>query len=309
MKSPTGKIIVICGPTSTGKTSLALNLCREFGGEIISADSRQICKYMDVGTGKLPIGTKTKIEKYDHRWVVAGVNIWGYDLVKPNEYFSGYDYTKFALDLIPKIKGNVFVVGGTGFYIDMLTGRIKPSLAEPDFALREGLEKMSLGELVAEFFSSNQEKVFIDLKNRVRLIRAIEKLKNKNVQNPSLNYLKNTEFIYFGLTASRVYLYERADRWVEEIWKNGLVEEYQKLVELGYKDSIKLSGLIYKSVKEFLKGILTKPKAIQRTKFDTHSYIRRQQTWFKRNQDIKWFDISGKNFLEDIKLACLYNLR
>ncbi len=309
MKGLRRKITVICGPTSTGKTTLALRLCQEHGGKIISADSRQIYKYMDVGTGKLPVGTNIKIERGEKKWMAGGINIWGYDLVKPDEYFSGYDYTKFALDLIPKIPGNVFVVGGTGFYLDMLTGRIKPSLAEPDFTLRAELEKKSLEELVEEFRLLSQDKsITVDTKNRVRVIRALEKLKTGHTQNLPLNYLTNIEFIFWGLTAPRDFLYGRADKWTDEIWANGLVKEYQKLVELGYQNSPKLSGLIYKSVKDLVEGRQAKFEAIQRTKFALHAYIRRQQTWFRRNKNIKWFDISSSNFLEDIKQASLYNL-
>ena len=143
------KVFVILGPTSSGKTSLSLKLAKKMNGEIISADSRQIYKTMDIGTGKLPINANVKIVRDVDKWIIDGINVWGYDLVTPDAFFSAYDFAKFAL---PKIsRGNpenktMFVVGGTGFYIDILTGRVKPSNVMPDLELRATLETLSTEE-------------------------------------------------------------------------------------------------------------------------------------------------------------------
>ncbi len=298
------KVFVILGPTSAGKTSLSLDLCKKYNGRIVSADSRQIYKFMDLGTGKVPIASGRKITKGDLVWKVDSIDIWGYDLIKPDKFFSSYDYAIFALAKLKDIlkeKKNVFLTGGTGFYIDMVTKRITPSLVEPDFNLREELGGLSTGDLVVKLKALDAKVLDnIDLKNPVRLIRAIEKILKSKEKHDALPYLENTIFYYIGLTAPREFLYPRADNWAENIWKTGLIEETENLIHLGYGGSSKLKGLIYKSVVAFMNKEIDETKAIQRMKFDLHAYIRRQQTYFKKNADIVWFDISGENWKENI---------
>jgi len=298
------KVYIILGPTSSGKTSLALKLANDFNGEIISVDSRQMYTYMDIGTGKLPIKSDIKIEKQSSHWIMNGIPVWGYDLVAPDKFFSAYDFSVFALekakDLLDMGK-NVFLVGGTGFYIDIFTNRVTPSNTEPDFELRSNLEKLSLRELQkkAEALSI----IHIDINNPVRLIRSIENsIGNKKNLNP-LPYLEDVEFIYIGLIAPNSYLYERADLWVDTIWKNGLVNEVKNLLSLGFGNSLKLQGLVYKTVISFLSGEVDQPTAMQLIKYDIHAYIRRQLTYFKRNKSICWFDISTGDYIQNV-----YNL-
>ncbi len=298
------KIFAIVGPTSTGKTSLAVELCKKLDGEIISADSRQVYKYMDVGTGKLPLGSSTKIQKGDGFWEFGGVRVWGYDLITPDQYFSSYDYAKFALeksaDLLNKRK-SVFLTGGTGFYVDAVTGRIDlNNNVKPDFELRSQLEKMPLEELRGLLTSLNLEVLKkIDENNPVRLIRAIEKEKAKKIAATSLPR-PDAEFIYIGLTGPRDFLYQRVDSWAEEIWQKGLIPETEKLLAMDFGSYPPLRGLVYKSAVSFIKKEIGETDAVQRIKFDLHAYIRRQQTWFKKNQDIKWFDISNDSHRESV---------
>lgn len=294
----------IVGPTSTGKTSLALDLCKKFNGEIISADSRQIYKYMDVGTGKLPLGGSTSVEKGNGFWILDNIKIWGYDLVLPDQYFSSFDYAKYALEKSVEILSRgktVFLTGGTGFYVDAVTGKIElNSNVSPDFILRSKLQKMSLEELQKLLTSLNLEAFEkIDKNNPVRLIRAIEKEKSKKNITTTLPCLKNP-FIYIGLTGPREVLYSRSDRWVASIWNNGLVSETQKLLQMGYGACPLLRGLVYKTALAYLRKELTENKAVERTKYDIHAYIRRQQTWFKRNLDIEWFDVSVDSYKENV---------
>lgn len=298
------RVVIIQGPTSSGKTSLALKLCKEMGGSIISADSRQIYKHMDIGTGKIPVTTPLSIEKFDTHWVVDGVNVYGYDLVTPDKYYSGYDYALFALDRAHELLDlgeNVFIVGGTGFYIDLLTGRKTPSFVKPDFNLRSELENFDTPTLCQRLMSLNPT-VFkrTDLNNRVRIIRAIEVELNDSPTPTPLPYLENIDFINIGLTAPRGFLYERSDSWVDEIWKAGIVDEVKNLILLGYSSSPKLSGLVYNHVNSFIKGELTEEDTLQKIKFDIHAYIRRQQTWFKANTNITWFDITKDEFMQNI---------
>jgi tRNA dimethylallyltransferase len=196
----------------------------------------------------------------------------------------------------------------------MLTGKARSSKLAPDFGIRAKLEELSVEELANKLIDMNPNAYSsIDKNNKRRLVRALEieisaskepsHLINKGSDNLSLSRepnklsdLKEVEFFYIGLTASREVLYQRVDAWVDSIWNNGLVEETLGLIRLGYTDSRPLNGIVYKTVKEFLAEQSSQQDAVQRIKFDLHSYIRRQQTWFKRNEKIKWFDISDTNF-------------
>lgn len=304
MASNRKKVFIILGPTSSGKTSLALDMCSKFDGEIISADSRQVIKYMDIGTGKVPVGSAVEIEKGNGEWSVGGVKVYGYDLVEPDEFFSGYDFAVYSLKKAREIINNgknVFIVGGTGFYIDLLTGDIKPSNVMPDEELRVELEPLSVEELQQRLSEVNKEALEkIDIKNKFRLIRAIEKAVSNKTNGKVLPYLDDVEYVYLGLTAPRDYLYARADRWVEEVWDNGLIEEVRGLVGRGYENSAKMHGLVYKTSLDFINNKILKDKAVERIKYDIHAYIRRQQTWFKRNKKILWVDVSKDDFREII---------
>jgi len=297
------KIPVILGSTSSGKTGLALKLCEEFNGEIISADSRQIYKFMDIGTGKIPIGKNVDIERKDDFWDLDSVKVWGYDLITPDKDFSAYDFAKFGLTVAGDLteKSIVpFLVGGTGLYIDFFTHRISGIPGPPDLKLRKGLEKKSLEELQQNVTSLNIELNNSEFNNKQRLTRILERNLTKKSRIP-LPYLKGVEFVSIGLTSSRDFLYGRVDSWVDSIWKDdAIVTEVSDLVSRGYSDNRRLSGLIYGNAKDFLEGKKIREEAIQETKFDLHAYIRRQQTYFKRNKDIKWFDIAQDNLTENV---------
>jgi len=301
------KVFVILGPTSTGKTSTAINLCKKYDGEVVSADSRQVYKFMDVGTGKKLVDDEAEITKSEKHWVMDGIKIWGYDLVTPNDYFSSYDFAQFALKKLEEILTagkTAFLVGGTGFYIDMVTGRIKPANIPPDFDLRHELEHVPLEELqekLQKLDKTAHKK--IDKNNPARLIRAIEKILTKNKPSKPLNYLENTEYILIELTADRETLYEKADNWLEKIWEHGLLEEVESLLNSEYKDSPKLQGLVYDKAISYVKGELPEDEAKQKIKYDLHSYIRRQQTYFKKIPGINTI-----NTTQDNKLQKVYNI-
>ena len=298
------KVYIVLGPTSSGKTSLTIDLCKKLNGEIISADSRQVVKYMDIGTGKLPINVTYPIERCDKKWIIDSVNVWGYDLTIPDKYFSGVDWAKFALTKAQRMieKGKkVFLVGGTGFYIDLFTGKVRPALTKPNFELRKELESLTIKQLCYRLTTLDKRAVEkIDKNNPVRLIRAIEKKLSQNEKITPLPYLKDCTFNLIGLTAPRKVLYNKADVWAEEIWKNGLIEETRNLINMGFENSAKLQGLVYKSVLSYIGQKVTRQEAVQHTKYDLHAYIRRQQTYFKKNPEITWFDITADDFKEKI---------
>jgi tRNA dimethylallyltransferase len=291
------KVPIILGPTSSGKTTLALNMCKQIGeSSIISADSRQVFKHMDIGTGKQPINSKFSIEKKNYHWKFDETNIWGYDLTTPKKYFSGVDFADFALvkarELHKKEK-TTFVVGGTGFYIDIFTGKTKPSKVILDQKYRKKLENATLNDLKKKLMSLNEVTYKkTDLHNKIRIIRAIERESLQKKRTTPLPYLKDVKFVYFGLNGPREFLYERVDNWLETIWKNGLLEEIETFKSLGFDSSEKLKGLVYRSAISYLQNELSEKDAMQEAKYDLHAYIRRQLTWFRRYKDITWFDIT-----------------
>ncbi len=297
-------IPVIVGPTSSGKTSLAIQIAKHFNGELISADSRQIYKHMDIGTGKIPVKSDLSVKNFVNYWTLDDVVVWGYDLTEPNNYFSAFDYFTWANKTLADIQQgrdkNPILVGGTGFYIDLVTGRKGFSNVPPNFGLRQELESESLENLQIRLLEIAPDAYAqIDTNNPARLIRAIEiSLTANNLSSDKQPPKLNTFFI--GLTSSRETLYNRADAWVEVVWNNGLVGEVNHLLEMGFKDSLPLNGIVYKTVLSYLKDEISETDCLQRIKFDLHSYIRRQQTWFKQNKDIVWFDISEQNFFQKV---------
>lgn len=297
-------MIIIFGPTSSGKTSLALSLCKKLNGEIISTDSRQVYKGMDIGTGKIPVDKQeTSIKRHDKYWEVEGVKIHGYDLITPDEYFSAYDFAKFAFQKIRKLKElkkTPFLVGGTGFYIDVITGRIKLSGTKPNAQMRESLNKTPTTNLLNSLKLLNQDVVSeIDISNRQRIIRALEIEFNKENDGKPLEYINNEGFQYIGLGSSRKTLYERADKWLDGIWDAGLIEETQYLLKK-YPNNEKLNGLVYKSVVSVIKSLSSSVEARQKAKFDIHAYIRRQSTWFKRYTEAELFDVEDVNLYRNV---------
>lgn len=297
-------MIVIVGPTSSGKTSLALTLCLKYNGEIISADSRQLYEKMDVGTGKIPItkATHTFEQKKDY-WLIDGVKVYGYDLVLPDESFSASDFLSFYNKTKKKIIKNgkmPFLVGGTGFYIDIALGNKSVVGVEKDDVLREKLNLLSVSELkklLPEDILSEMNNS--DVNNPRRLIRKIEIL-NSTKEKKKKVVLVDENIKIVGLKADREVLYKRTDKWIESIWDR-LVTETQYLILFGYKDTEPLNGLVYKTVKDYLSGVVDSFEAIKIIKGDLHGYIRRQETWFKKNKDIKWFDIESESFFADVE--------
>ena len=303
----TNPLMVICGPTCTGKTSLAIKLAKEFDGEIISADSRQVYRYMNVGTGKIPDSfPKEEVKVVGSAYWFGSVPVHLYDLVPPNVTLTVVEYAKKANEEIESCwrRGKIpFLVGGTGFYLDVVSGRAQPAGVPPNPKLREELAKKSLAELnqmLKELDPKRWET--IDQKNPRRLIRAIE-VANLEVQplKTRENAIGEVEPLCVGLTALREVLYQRADGWTEKIVGDGsLVVEVKDLLERGYEDTPALHGIIYAPTLAFVAKEISQTELLERIKFDLHGYIRRQQTWFKKNSAIEWFDITTEGFDKQI---------
>lgn len=309
------KLVVILGPTGTGKTALGIKLCQKFNGEIISADSRQVYKGADIGTNKTESGrildTGYTIQDTGYRgkgyWVQERVKIHFYDVTTPDKQYSASQFVDQAGKVVHGLwqKDKLpFVVGGTGFYISTLLGEVKLSSVPAHPQLRAELEKSSLANLQASLKTLAPEKFRkmnpSEKKNKHRLVRAIEvasatKLRKEPIKQNTTK-LNQTKILKVGLTAPRKFLYQKADLWAKFIAAHGLIEETRKLTTKGYKNTPLLQGMIYQQALDFIKGELSKEEMVKRIQFELHGYIRRQLTWFKRDKKIKWLDVSGSNF-------------
>ncbi|WP_024834368.1 tRNA (adenosine(37)-N6)-dimethylallyltransferase MiaA [Ruminiclostridium josui] len=293
------RVIVIVGPTASGKTNLSIELAKRMNGEIISADSMQIYKYMDIGTAK---PTKEEMQGIKHYLI---------DEVFPNEDFNVVRFKDLAekyIDTIIEKGKQPIVAGGTGLYISSLINNINFSESESDWELRETLKKEA-EELGPEFLHKKLQEVDPDSalnihpNNIKRVIRALEVY--YQTQKPISYHNKVSrsippryQFVLVGLNMDRQVLYERINKRVDIMIQNGLVDEVKQLVDLGYADSIiSMQGIGYKEILEFLKNNITLEQAIENIKQGTRRYAKRQITWFKRINGIKWFiiDDSGNN--------------
>jgi tRNA dimethylallyltransferase len=281
-------LFAIVGPTATGKSSLALELSQALNGEIISADSRQVYRYMDIGTAK---PTAEEQALVPHHLI---------DVVNPDEDFSLALYQSKALEAINDIqrrKKTAFLVGGSGLYVwALLEGwRIPP--VPPDPALRRELEaraKIEGGEkLYSELKQTDPTAAErIDPRNVRRVIRALE----VSLQGTPFSQLQVkhpfVDSVIIGLTTDRANLYRRIDDRVDNMLKRGLVAEVESLVARGYGfDLPSMSGLGYRQIGLYLQGKTDLPTAIQQIKFDTHSFARHQYNWFRpKDKRINWFE-------------------
>ena len=309
-------MLVLYGPTVTGKTNLAINLAKKFNAQLISADSRQIYRGLDIGTGK--ISPNSKVIKHEGNWIVNGINIYGFDLANPEQKFSVADFIKFSdhtIKQIIKSKHTPIVVGGTGFYIKSLLEGINSIGILPNKKLRKKLEELSAIDLYQKLHELNPRRALSmnqsDRANPRRLIRAIEIAVYKNNQlssnHPTIqpsNYLSN--YLIIGLTAPNEFLYKRADAWLNERLEMGMVNEVKSLIEEGVDPNwLESLGLEYRWITKFILGQIIFDEAFQRLKGDIHDFIRRQKTFFKQFDNIMLYDISQKNWQNELEKMVL----
>ncbi len=293
-KHKPAKVIVIVGPTASGKTGLSLNLARIFNGAIVSADSRQIYKGLDIGTAK---PTKKDME---------GIKHFMLDIRKPNEDYSAGQYKRDAITAINKIlkSGKVpIIVGGTGLYVSSIVDNLSfPEIKENKklrLSLEEEIEKEGIDSVYKKLIEIDPEAAYIvDPKNPRRIIRALEiailSKRPFSQQRESGNPL--FDFLQIGLKVNPDVLKERIKRRTQEMIKLGLVEETQKIIKK-YDSSLKpLDAIGYREIIIFLKNIINLHEAEDLINKNTWHYAKRQMSWFKRDQRIKWFDTSETNF-------------
>jgi len=307
------RILVVCGPTATGKTSLSLRLARKFGGEIVSADSRQVYKKLDIGTGK----DLLKNSKYDPRgfYEMGGVKIWGYDLVDPKKDYSVGRYLKFAKKTIYEIsrsKKLPILVGGTGLYIKAVIDGIPTALVPTNNALRKNLMDKKVPELFEILAQLDPIKTgslnMSDRSNPRRLVRAIEvatwrlEKGTRRAKAITMKKNKNIDTLFIGLTAPKEKILGKIERRVDKRIKAGLIKEIGSLLEGGVKwESQAMSSLGYRHWRGYFEGRVKKEKIIEDWKKEEKRYAKRQITWFKKEKRINWFDVSKPEFEKNVE--------
>jgi len=301
MELQTKKLLVICGPTATGKTSLGFLLAKKFNGEIVSSDSRQVYKHMDIGTGK----------EWDD-----SVKIWGYDLAEPNDNYSVSEYFKSIKLVISDIWQRnklPIIVGGTGFYIKSLIDGIATVDIPKNENLRISLEKLDINELFNKLADLDGAKAASlnssDKRNSRRLIRAIE-IAVWNTQHGTQKQIvekrkkvldKNVDLLMVGLSASHSRILNNIKDRVDKRINEGFVLEVENLLKIGVSwkhQSMKSLG--YKESEAFFKEGLTYEEFISQWINNEMKYAKRQMTWFKKDKRINWFDIDDINFHQNM---------
>lgn len=312
-------MLVILGPTSTGKTDLALSVAKKFNGELVSADSRQVYRGLDIGTGKMPGKFHSLIRK-NGSWPVDNININLYDIADSRRQFNVARFVKEANSIMDKIwkKGKLPVlVGGTGLYLKAVTCGLSNLEIPVNRKLRKKLEKLSLSILQqklkelswVKWKSLNES----DRQNSRRLIRAIEIiiLRTKTegfsptMEDSSLIVQNNKEVVpndilKIGLTASRKILYQKIDERVVSRLNQGMVEEAVKLHKMNPLSlkRMKQLGLEYGVLADYLQGkIKNEKELIEILQNKIHQFARRQITWFKKEKEVHWFDITDNDYL------------
>lgn len=300
------QLVALIGPTGVGKSHLALRLAQQFGGEIVNADSRQVYRYMDIGTAK---PSPEELSLIPHHLI---------NIINPDEDFSLAQYQQLAHRAIEDIQQRsklALLVGGSGQYVwSVLEGWVIPQVP-PDPKFRHSLEekavKVSKDELYQELMKVDPMAAQrIDPRNVRRVIRALEVYRSTEMPISQLQYKKAPLFnaLIIGLTTDRGKLYRRIDSRVDQMIKQGLVAEVERLINMGYDLSLPaMSSIGYKQIGMFLRGKITVATAIQQIKYETHRIARHQYAWFQLKDDrIKWFDIQGKEDSEITQLLAKF---
>ncbi len=293
-------ILVVAGPTASGKTALAVELAKEYNGEVISADSMQIYKKLDIGSAK---PTKAEMEGIPHHML---------DIIEPDKPFSVASFVEMAKGIIEDIfsRGKLpILAGGTGLYVNSLIDDVEFSAEAPDTGVREELESLLkekgidyMAEMLRDIDPVSYEKIHKN--NTKRVIRAIEFFKvngypiSRQVEETKKKESRYDPLILF-IDRPRDYLYERIEKRVDIMLSDGLIEEVEALKKLGLtKKNMAMQGIGYKEVLDYLHGLTTKDEMIRIIKRDTRRYAKRQLTWFRRDE--RMINIDG----DLLKEAC-----
>jgi len=301
------KILVILGPTSSGKSDIAIKLAKKFNGEIVSADSRQIFRGMDIGTGKIKRDKRFDLEEFSdlsekgkvEPWTSQGISHYMIDIVSPRTDFNVAKFKKQAEKIIDDIlkRGKLPIIcGGTGFWIQAVVDNVNFPEVKPDWKMRKKLEKYSAEKLFSILKKLDPKRAkTIDSKNKVRLIRAIEIIEflGKVPKIPNTKYqILNTkyQFLQIGLKIPRERLYANIEKRVFARFKQGMIKEVNNLhTKTGlFWKKIQSFGLAYLWIPLYLQNKISKSELIEKVIQAEKNYAKRQITWFKRDKRIKW---------------------
>ena len=287
------KVIILTGPTGVGKTETSISIAKALNTEIISCDSMQIYKGMDIGTAKI---TKNESDGIIHH------NI---DIIDPNDDFTVSDYQSLTMPLVEKLnkEGKIpLIVGGTGFFIDSIIYDLDFTKSEPDYEYRDSLEKIAkesgldaLYDMLLEIDPAQNE--LIDKNNKQRVIRALEIYNSTGIkpseQRDNLRkYNDNVDFLYIVLNRDRPNLYDRINKRVEVMVGDGLINEVESLIANGANpNSTAFKAIGYKEVIEYLNGVIDKDNMINLIQQNSRRYAKRQLTWFRREKSSIWFNL------------------
>jgi len=288
-------LIIIAGPTAVGKTSISIEVAKKINGEIISADSMQVYKYMDIGTAKI---SKEEMNGIKHYLI---------DEVTPDEDFSVSDFQTKANEYINLIYNNgklPIVVGGTGLYINSLVYDLDFTQAVSNWKLREEYQDKAR-RFGNQYIHNELKKVDIESACRIhvndtkRIIRALEVYyeTGKPMSYFYRNFRKeNKKFniIYYCLNMNRDRLYDRINNRVDDMLEKGLIDEVKNLLNMGYSENlVSMQGLGYKEIIQYLKGNCSLDEAIEILKRNSRRFAKRQLTWFRREERVHWIDVDS----------------
>lgn len=287
------KIAIIVGPTAIGKTDISIEVAKALNGEIISADSAQVYKYMDIGTAKI------KPEE------MQGIKHYMIDEVTPDQSFSVAQFRDRAQQYINEIssRGKLpIITGGTGLYINALLNNLEFTQSIGDEGFREEMQQIAdekgndyLHSMLKDIDPESYERLHPNDVRRV--IRALEvhKFTGKSIsyfQEESKKAPEKYDYAFVGLTMDRQRLYDRINKRVDIMLVKGLMEEVKKLLDMGYtSDMVSMQALGYKEIVQYLSGEITLEEAVFILKRDSRHYAKRQLTWFRRDERIQWFDV------------------
>mgnify|MGYP001028647230 CR=1 FL=1 len=296
------KLLTILGPTGIGKTSVSLEVAKNLNGEIISCDSMQIYKYMDIGTAKI---TNENMNNIPHYLI---------DIVYPSDEFTVHDYKLKAEEYIYNINFRnklPILVGGTGLYLNSIVYELKFTNVEPNMKLREKYDQIAdeygnekLYDKLVKIDPLSAEN--ININDRKRIIRALEIFNEtgKPMSNYNKDFRKESnkyDLIMIGLTMDRPILYSRINNRVDKMFEMGLVEEVEGLLNMGYsKDLISMKAIGYKEIIPYIEGKASLEETTELLKRNTRRYAKRQLTWFRRDKRIKWIDVGQFKSLQSI---------
>lgn len=294
-------LIILTGPTAVGKTALSVKLAKVINGSIISADSMQVYRGMDIGSAKV-----TKEE-------MGGIKHYLIDVLEPDEEFHVVRFQQMAKEAMAEIyqEGKIpILTGGTGFYIQSVLYDIDFTSQQEDIAYRERLEQLAkeqgneaLHAMLQEVDSVSAEKIHAN--NVKRVIRALEFYEKTGMPISEHNEKEAAKespytFCYFVLNDDRQRLYDRIELRIDQMLEQGLVDEVRKLKEKGYhKEMVSMQGLGYKEILAWLDGEISYEEAVYILKRDTRHFAKRQLTWFRREKDVIWIDKDKFNYDDD----------